>query len=127
MVQVAKDPIGTKGARSTAYISLPGRHLVFMPTVDHVGISRRIETDKERKRLRDIIDRMRPEGTGFIVRTVAEGVSEEKLRADIEFLIKLWNAIWQAEDGEARRRCSTPISTWCCAPCAICSRRESTS
>ena len=74
IVQVAKDPIGTKGARITSHISIPGRHLVFMPTVDHVGISRRIERDGERRRLREIVDRMRPEGTGFIVRTVAEGV-----------------------------------------------------
>src|SRR5205807_10614761 len=93
VVQVAKDPIGTKGARSTTYIALPGRHLVYMPTVDHVGISRRIGNEKERRRLRDIIDSMRPRGTGFIVRTVAEGVPEVDLRADMEFLIKLWNDI----------------------------------
>ena len=93
MIQVAKAPIGTKGARSTAYVSLPGRNLVFMPTVNHVGISRRIGTDKERKRLRAIIESMRPEGAGFIVRTVAEGVSEKELQADMEFLIKLWNSI----------------------------------
>jgi ribonuclease G len=93
MIQVAKGPIGTKGARSTAYVSLPGRNLVFMPTVNHVGISRRIGTDKERKRLRAIIESMRPEGAGFIVRTVAEGVSEKELQADMEFLIKLWNSI----------------------------------
>ena len=93
MIQVAKGPIGTKGARSTAYVSLPGRNLVFMPTVNHVGISRRIGTDKERKRLRGIIESMRPEGAGFIVRTVAEGVSEKELQADMEFLIKLWNSI----------------------------------
>jgi ribonuclease G len=93
LVQVAKAPIGTKGARSTAYVSLPGRNLVFMPTVDHVGISRRITSDKERKRLRGIIDSMRPPGAGFIVRTVAENVSEKELRADMEFLIKLWNSI----------------------------------
>jgi ribonuclease G len=90
-VQVAKEPIGTKGARSTSYVSLPGRHLVFMPTVNHVGISRRIGNDKERKRLREIIDEMRPEGTGFIVRTVAEGVARQELRDDMEFLIKLWH------------------------------------
>ncbi len=95
LIQVAKAPIGTKGARSTAYVSLPGRNLVFMPTVDHVGISRRIGAEKERKRLRAIVDSMRPEGAGFIVRTVAEGVSEKELRADMEFLIKLWNSILQ--------------------------------
>src|SRR5438477_6993049 len=95
LVQVAKAPIGSKGARSTAYVSLPGRNLVFMPTVDHIGISRRIGSDKERKRLRAIVESMRPEGAGFIVRTVADGVSEKELRADMEFLIKLWNSIVQ--------------------------------
>src|SRR5437868_5459517 len=99
LVQVAKGPIGTKGARSTAYVSLPGRNLVFMPTVDHVGISRRITSEKERKRLRGIIDSMRPPGAGFIVRTVAENVSERELRADMEFLIKLWNSIGKKNDG----------------------------
>ena len=64
LVQVAKDPIGTKGARLTAYISLPGRNLVFMPTVEHIGISRRIGSDKERKRLRQIVDQARPQGAG---------------------------------------------------------------
>ena len=93
VVQVTKEPISTKGARATRYISLPGRHLVFMPTVEHVGISRRISSDKERRRLRDIIDQMRPPGTGFIVRTVAENVPEKDLRADMDFLIKLWNEI----------------------------------
>src|SRR6188472_2200664 len=73
IVQVTKEPISTKGARTTRYISLPGRHLVFMPTVDHVGISRRIGSDRERKRLREIVDSMRPAGSGFIVRTVADG------------------------------------------------------
>src|SRR5580765_1144462 len=93
VVQVTKEPISTKGARTTRYISLPGRHLVFMPTVDHVGISRRIGSDRERKRLREIVDSMRPPGSGFIVRTVAESVPEPDLRADMEFLIKLWNQI----------------------------------
>jgi ribonuclease G len=95
VVQVTKEPISTKGARVTRYISLPGRHLVFMPTVEHVGISRRISQDKERKRLREIIDQMRPAGTGFIVRTVAENVPEKDLKADMDFLIKLWNNVVQ--------------------------------
>jgi ribonuclease G len=95
VVQVTKEPISTKGARVTRYISLPGRHLVFMPTVEHVGISRRISSDKERRRLREIIDQMRPAGTGFIVRTVAESVPEKDLKADMDFLIKLWNNVVQ--------------------------------
>jgi len=98
IVQVAKDPIGTKGARITSHISLPGRHLVFMPTVDHIGISRRIEKESERRRLRDFVDRMRPEGTGFIVRTVAENVEQQKLEADIRFLIQVWNEIIRTKD-----------------------------
>jgi ribonuclease G len=93
VVQVTKEPISTKGARTTRYVSLPGRHLVFMPTVDHIGISRRISSDRERRRLREIVDSMRPAGSGFIVRTVADGVSEKELKSDMEFLIKLWNEI----------------------------------
>src|SRR5687768_5593962 len=98
LVQVAKEPMGTKGARITSYISLPGRHLVFMPTVDHVGISRRIGTEKERKRLRDLVDEHRPKGSGFIVRTVAECASEKELIDDMDFLIKLWREILRKQD-----------------------------
>jgi len=98
IVQVAKDPIGTKGARITSHISIPGRHLVFMPTVDHVGISRRIDNEKERRRLREIVDELRPEGTGFIVRTVADGVPAEKLQADARFLIHIWSEIVRKKD-----------------------------
>jgi ribonuclease G len=90
MVQVSKEPIGTKGARITSHISLPGRHLVYMPTVDHVGISRRIEEEEERERLKEIVERIRPASSGFIVRTVSEGKSEEDLSADITYLTKLW-------------------------------------
>jgi len=97
LAQVAKEPIGTKGARITSHISLPGRHLVYMPTVDHIGISRRIEHDEEKDRLRQIVEKIRPAGTGFIVRTAAEGKSEEDLHADMEFLVGLWQDI-------ARRR-----------------------
>lgn len=93
LVQVSKEPIGTKGARITAHISLPGRHLVYMPTVDHVGISRRIESEEEKERLRTMVEAIRPEGAGFIVRTVSEGKSEEELRSDMEFLSGLWQDI----------------------------------
>ncbi|APG27798.1 ribonuclease G [Syntrophotalea acetylenivorans] len=93
LVQVSKEPIGTKGARITAHISLPGRHLVYMPTVDHVGISRRIENEEEKERLRQLVEEIRPEGAGFIVRTVSEGKSEEDLRSDMEFLSGLWQDI----------------------------------
>jgi ribonuclease G len=93
LVQVSKEPIGTKGARITAHISLPGRHLVYMPTVDHVGISRRIEDEEERERLREIVERIKPAGSGFIVRTVSEGKSEEDLASDLRYLTQLWNEI----------------------------------
>ena len=93
MVQVAKDPIGTKGCRVTTNISLPGRHLVYMPYIDHIGISRRITEESERSRLRDLMDKIRPTGSGFIVRTVAEGMNEKKLRADVTLLVNLWKKI----------------------------------
>ena len=94
LVQVAKAPIGTKGARLTTHISLPGRNLVLMPTVKHLGISRRIESDRERRRLRDIFTkRLRPKDAGFIIRTVAEGKSFRDLKADAEYLLKTWARI----------------------------------
>ncbi len=99
LVQVAKEPLGTKGARITSHISLPGRHLVYMPTVDHIGISRRIENEDEKDRLRHIIEEIRPAGTGFIVRTAAEGKSEEDLRGDMEFLVGLWEEIARRREG----------------------------
>lgn len=98
LVQVSKEPIGTKGARITSHISLPGRHLVYMPTVDHVGISRRIEDEEERERLREIVDRIKPTGSGFIVRTVSEGKSEEDLLADMKYLLKLWEEVAKKKD-----------------------------
>ncbi len=100
LVQIAKEPIGTKGARITSHISLPGRHLVFMPTVDHVGISRRIENEEEKTRLRDLVEEIKPKGTGFIVRTAAEGKTEEDLRADMEFLVGLWQDIVRRKENK---------------------------
>ncbi|RJQ09685.1 MAG: Rne/Rng family ribonuclease [Bacillota bacterium] len=93
MVQVAKEAIGTKGARVTTHCTLPGRFLVLMPTVDYVGVSRRIDNDRERDRLRKIAERVRPRNMGLIVRTVAEGKSEHELSQDAEFLVKLWGKI----------------------------------
>jgi ribonuclease G len=101
MVQVAKDPLGTKGARITAHISLPGRNLVYMPTVDHVGISRRIENEEERLRLRHLVDIMRPEGTGFIIRTAADGKSADELKSDMDYLIALWEQVGQHRDNRS--------------------------
>ena len=108
LVQAVKDPIGTKGARITCHISLPGRHLVFMPTVDHVGISRRIENEKERRRLRELVDKYRPAGTGFIVRTVAENEPSEKLTADIKFLLGLWNEVGKKRETMKAPACVHP-------------------
>jgi ribonuclease G len=93
LVQIVKEPIGTKGPRVTIHITLPGRYLVLMPTVDYIGISRRIESEKERERLKELAARVKPEGMGLIVRTVAEGVEEEELRQDINLLTKLWRKI----------------------------------
>lgn len=93
LVQVVKEPLGTKGARLTSHISLPGRYLVFMPTSSHIGVSRRIENDKEKKRLRRIVSRLRPKGAGFIIRTACEGMSEEEIAKDMEYLLKLWEDI----------------------------------
>ncbi len=99
LVQIAKEPIAQKGARITSHIALPGRFLVFMPTVSHVGVSRKIESDEERQRLKQILLSERGEATGgFIVRTAADGASEEELRADLRFLIHLWSEIRQRAD-----------------------------
>lgn len=93
MVQVAKEPFGNKGARLTCHISLPGRHLVLMSTVNHIGVSRRIEDKEERERLKGMIQEIRPADFGFIVRTVAEDISREKLKSEMDFLLKLWSNI----------------------------------
>ncbi|MCW8860346.1 MAG: Rne/Rng family ribonuclease [Deltaproteobacteria bacterium] len=98
LVQISKEPIGTKGARITSHISLPGRHLVYMPTVDHIGISRRIESEEERERLRQIVEAIRAPETGFIVRTVSEGKTEDDLRSDMEFLVGLWENLSRGID-----------------------------
>ncbi|MDF2459576.1 MAG: rng, partial [Nitrospira sp.] len=98
MVQISKGPIGTKGPRVTTYVSLPGRYLVFMPNVEHIGVSRRIARDEERARLKDIMKRVRHPGCGYIVRTVSEGVKEEELRSDVDFLHVLWQDIKTKRD-----------------------------
>jgi len=101
LVQVTKDAIGTKGPRVTCNVSLPGRHLVYMPTHRHIGISRRITDDAERTRLRTTLEELKPtfvddqhpEVGGFVVRTVSEGLSRQKLQADMEFLVGLWRDV----------------------------------
>jgi ribonuclease G len=93
LVQVVKSPMGTKGARISSYISLPGRFLVLMPTSDHIGVSRRIENETERERLKRIVRGLRTEDFGYIVRTAAEGEQEEKLAYEMGFLNNLWKNI----------------------------------
>jgi RNAse G (EC 3.1.4.-) len=93
LVQVSKGRIGSKGPRITSHISLPGRYLVFLPNVNHVGISRRIENEKERKRLKEIVQKTKPQEMGFIVRTASEGMGEDDIKLDRDYLIKLWENI----------------------------------
>ncbi len=99
LVQIAKEPIAKKGARITSHIALPGRFLVYMPTVNHNGVSRKISSDDERRRLKRIIASEHQTGQGgFIVRTAAASAGEEDLRADIRFLLNLWREIKQRAD-----------------------------
>jgi ribonuclease G len=93
LVQVAKESLGTKGARITSFISLPGRYMVYMPQARHIGVSRRIRDEQERDRLRGMVRRVRPPAGGFIVRTAAEGKGEDEIAADIQFLSRLWSEV----------------------------------
>ncbi len=96
LVQIAKEPLGRKGARITSHLALPGRYLVYMPTVSHIGVSRKIGSDDERARVkRLILDHMGDLPGGFIVRTAAQGATEEEFKADIRFLGNLWNDLRQ--------------------------------
>ncbi len=102
LVQIAKEPLGTKGARITSHIALPGRYLVYMPTVEHVGVSRKIESDEERQRLKRIIQENRRSKFpgGFIVRTAGQGKGEEEFKSDINFLYALWAEIRTRADSK---------------------------
>ncbi|NCN27239.1 Rne/Rng family ribonuclease [bacterium] len=93
LVQVIKDPMGSKGARLSGYVSIPGRYLVYLPNSNTLGISRRIENTEERSRLKKIVEKNQPKSGGIIVRTVAEGASEKALKGDMEYLIKLWGSV----------------------------------
>ena len=104
LVQVAKQPIGSKGARVTSMISLPGRHLVFTPSSHHIGVSRRIEDEEERARLKEIVESERPPEGGFIIRTACEGLSKREVQGDIRFLLKLWNRILRKSE-----QCGAPV------------------
>jgi ribonuclease G len=93
LVQVVKEPLGTKGPRISSHVSLPGRYLVYMPMVNHVGISRRIENEEERMRLKEIVLKIRPPDSGFIIRTASEGATEDELYMDMNFLFRVWENV----------------------------------
>jgi ribonuclease G len=99
IVQITKEPIGTKGARCSSHVSLPGRYVVYLPTLDHVGVSKRIGNDKERARLREAIDSMKPPTGGLIVRTVAEGLTKKQLKQDVGYLVRLWGEVANNREG----------------------------
>jgi len=93
LVQVIKEPVGTKGPRITTNITIPGHYLVLLPTIDRVGLSRRITGEEERERLRELAEKIKPEGCGIIIRTAAEGATEEELRRDLNYLLKVWKGL----------------------------------
>ncbi|MFQ5905164.1 MAG: Rne/Rng family ribonuclease, partial [bacterium] len=93
LVQVAKEPMGNKGPRVTTFISIPGKYIVLMPSVNHIGISRRIADRKERDRLRKIAGALQPKGCGLIIRTEAARKSEAEIRSDMKYVLKTWNRI----------------------------------
>ena len=98
LVQVAKDPMGTKGARVTSYVTLPGRYCVLMPNVEHIGISRRIENEETRAQLKAVAIEIKPTGFGIIMRTASEDASAEEIRHDLEFLLLVWENIQRKKD-----------------------------
>lgn len=104
-VQVIKEPIGSKGPRVTTNITLPGRHLVLLPDADYTGVSRRIENEAERAKLKQIAENLKPKGMGLIVRTASEGKQEEDFTEDMRFLLKLWESIRQKEQSGPVPRC----------------------
>jgi ribonuclease G len=98
VVQIAKEPIGSKGARITSHVSIAGRHLVLTPWAQRVGVSRRIDSDRERRRLREIVNRIRPPDLGFIIRTAGEGTREADLEADVRYLTEVWDDVQIRKD-----------------------------
>ncbi len=102
VVQVSKGPISTKGARVTSHVSLPGRYVVYMPTIEHVGVSKRIGHERERKRLREVIESVKPPQGGLIVRTVAQGLTKGGLKADVGYLVKTWEKVVEKQKSTKR-------------------------
>ncbi|MBI4701766.1 MAG: Rne/Rng family ribonuclease [Deltaproteobacteria bacterium] len=105
VVQISKEPISTKGARVTSHISLPGRYVVYLPTVEHVGVSRRIGSARERVRLREVVATVKPPSGGLVVRTVAEGLTKKHLKADVGYLVRLWDDIAKRRDAATSVPC----------------------
>ncbi|MEN8906372.1 MAG: Rne/Rng family ribonuclease [Clostridiales bacterium] len=104
-VQVVKEPIGTKGPRITTHITLPGRHLVLLPNAEYIGISRRIESEGEKSKLKKMAEKIKPKNMGLIVRTASDGKNEEDMENDIKFLCKLWDNIKNKEKTGHGPRC----------------------
>jgi ribonuclease G len=102
LVQIVKESVGEKGARITGNLSLPGRHCVFIPNSDRVGVSHRISSEKERRRLRKLVEEARPEGAGFIIRTAADGADADELKDDVDYLIRHWEEIGRREKGSSK-------------------------
>ncbi len=105
IVQVTKEPSGTKGARVTTYLALPAYYLVLLPTVSYVGVSRKIEDEAERRRLRQVAERIRPERMGLVVRTAAQGAAERDLQNDLRYLLSVWNRVLE----RARQSCAPAL------------------
>ena len=124
VVQVVKDPLGSKGARLSTHLSLSSRYLVYMPYTRHIGISQRIESEGERDRLRGLVEAVQaglglPGAGGFIVRTAAEGVSGESIESDVRILLKLWEAV-----ADSARHASTPALVYEDLPLALRTLRD---
>ena len=121
LVQVVKEPIGTKGARITSHVTIPGRFLVFMPTVDHIGVSRKIESREERARLRGIVRQFREAHAfngGVIIRTAAANRPDADILGDLEYFHQVWKEIKHKSETQRRPRSSTASrasSPSCCA------------
>ncbi|MCK5595488.1 ribonuclease E/G, partial [bacterium] len=93
LVQVIKEQLGTKGVKLSSFISIPGRFLVLMPTVDHIGVSRKIDNQNERYRLKEIVKKIKPDNMGLIIRTGGAGKTEKEFNDEINYLVRLWNKI----------------------------------
>ncbi len=98
VAQIAKEPIGTKGARITSHVSIAGRHLVLTPWAQKVGVSRKIDSDRERRRLKDIVNKVKPADLGFIIRTAGDGTREADLEADVNYLTSVWDDVQIKKD-----------------------------